>query len=213
MKCLRALVPLAMLGAAGCIYDPSAGIFRTKEESRNLDCTRLSHARAHDLYPGTVPSEPPRGAYWTTDALVCGARIVQLGDRPARDEAVLTTLRESVSVLTRQASAEAPADTVWHVDAFYPQAEVNQKIVVAARVDLAERGFKVSDRVPVLSAGDISVLATTGADKAFALACRRYFAENVLHPGDGFLGITPVLKQETALHAGMCLEGKWRWLQ
>jgi hypothetical protein len=207
----RALTLFALL--AGCVHDPSPGVFRTKEESRNLECTRMSHAQAHELYPGVVPDQPPRGAYWTTDALVCGARIVKLGERPARDEAVLTTLRENVSALTLQATASAPPDVVWLVDAFYPTQEVAQKIAVAARVDIAERGFRVSDRVPVLAAGDISVLKTTAADRAYALACARYRAEHALADNEAFLGLMTIERYETALHAGYCLQGKWRWLQ
>jgi hypothetical protein len=213
MRLKRVSGAVLALACAACLHDPSPGLFRTKDESRNLECVRLSHSQAHELYPGVVPAEPPRGAYWVTDALVCGSRIVKLGERAARDEAVLTTLRQSVGDLTRQATANAPADTLWHVDAFYPSPEVSQKIAVAARVDLAERGFNVSDRVPVLSAGDISVLSTTGGDKAFALACRRYFAEAVLHSGEGFLGFAMLDRHETSLHAGYCLDGKWRWIQ
>lgn len=202
-----------LLLLAGCVHDPSPGVFRTKEESRNLDCVRMSHSQAHERFPGVVPDQPPKGAYWVTDALVCGARIVSLGERPARDEVVLTSLRESVASLTRQATAQAPADTLWHVDAFYPVATVSQKIAVAARVDIAERGFRVSDRVPVLAAGDIAVLSTTGADKAFPLACARYQAEGLLGEDEGFLGIMMLDKHEVALHGGYCLKGSWRWLE
>jgi hypothetical protein len=210
---MRAAWLVTALVLAGCIHDPSAGIFRSKEEMRNLECKRMSHAQGHQLYPGVVPDLPPRGAYWTTDAIVCGARIVKLNERPAQDEAVLTTLSQSVGELTRLATGAAPPDTLWHVEAFYPQMSVAQKIAIAARVDLAEHGFRVSDRVPVVAAGDVAVLKRVTGDKFFHVLCRRYFAENGLHEGDGFLGITPLFAIETQLHAGVCLSGKWRWLE
>ena len=210
-KLVAALAVAATL--AGCVHDPSAVILTTKAEARNLECTRLSQLEAHDRFPSQVPDLASRGAYITRDALVCSRRIVELGERPARDEAILTTLRESVSDVTRAASAAAGSDVVWHVDAFYPRPEVAQKIAVAARVDLAERGLTVSDRVPVLSAGDIAVLVRTGADSAYTLACSRYFSEKALGGNDAFLGLMTLDRRETALHAGICVAGKWRWLQ
>jgi len=207
----RWLTPLVL--ATACIHDPSPGLFRTKEESRNLECKRMSHAQAHELYPGVVPDQPPRGAYWVTDAIVCGARIVRLNERPPRDEAVLTTLGQSIGELTKLATGVAPKDTLWHVDSFYPTVSVGQKIAVAARVDLAEHGFRVSDRVPVLAPGDVSVLKKTNADRFYPVMCSRYFAEGALHEGDAFMGITPLYPRETQLHAGVCLSGKWQWLQ
>ncbi len=208
------LATAALLAVAtGCIHDPSAGILTTKQEARNLECSRLSQLEAHERYPSQVPDLASRGAYLTRDALVCSRRIIELGERPARDEAILTSLRESVSDITRAAEAIAPAQTVWHVDAFYPRPEVAQKIAVAARVDLAERGLIVSDRVPVLSAGDIAVLVRTGADTAYALACSRYFSEHALAGDDAFLGLMTLDKREVALHAGVCMRGEWKWLQ
>ena len=197
----------------GCAYDPAPGITQTKRYSRNLECNRLSQAQAHEQFPGRVPDLPPRGSYSNIDALTCSTRIAEPGDRPPRDEVILTSLRQTVGEITRLASAAAPETTNWHVDAFYPQLAVAQKISVAARMDLAERGHKVSDRVPVLAAGDIAVLARMPAAKAYPLACQRYFTEKVLIEPDAFLGLMIIDARETDLHAGVCVGGRWKWLR
>ncbi len=197
----------------GCAYDPSPGIFQTKQAARNLECTRLSQAEAHERFPGTVPETFPRGPYINVDALTCSTRMTEKDDRPARDEVILTSLRQSVAEINRLAAALVPEKTTWHVDTFYPQAAVAQKISVAARTDLAERGNTVSDRVPVLAAGDIAVLARLDASKSYPLACKRYFAQKVLVEPDVFLGLMIIDARETDLHAGLCMRGQWKWLQ
>lgn len=205
--------PLAWLLLAGCAYDPAPGITQTKAKARNLECVRLSQSQAHERYPGVVPEVPPRGSYANTDALTCKTRIMDQGERPNRDEAILTSLRQMVGEITQLASAAAPEDLTWHVDAFYPQPQVAAKISVAARVNLAERGYKVSDRVPVLAAGDIAVLSRLSADKAYPLACARYFEEQSLEGSDAFLGLMVIDARETDLHAGICTRGSWKWLR
>ncbi len=210
----RALLVIAAASLfAGCAYDPAPGITQTKAYSRNLECARMSQSQAHDLYPGKVPEMPPRGAYAIVDALTCTTRMTEPGERAARDEVILTTLRQAVGEITRQATGLVPGKTTRHVDAFYPQLAVAQKISVAARTDLAERGEAVSDRVPVLAAGDIAVLARLPAAKAYPLACRRYFTEKVLAANDAFLGLMIIDARETDLHAGLCVDGEWKWLR
>jgi hypothetical protein len=194
--------------------DPSPGIFQSKEDARNLDCTRLSQAKAHELHPGEVPEVPARDlAGRSSDALVCATRIMRLGERPARDEAILSSLRQTVGGLTQIASALAPGEVTWYVDAFYPDPAVAAKIAVAARTDLAERGRRVSDRVPVLAAGDIAILGRMSPREAYPLACARYLAHQALGGQDAFLGLMIVDPRETQLHAGLCLRGQWRWLR
>jgi len=194
-------------------YDPSPGITRSRTEARNLDCVRTSQADAHERFPGLVPAPAARGTLSQVDAVTCSRRIMSYGERPAQDEVILSSLRQSVGTLTQAAAAIAGENVRWHVDAFYPSQPVAAKISVAARMDLAERGHRVSDRVPVLAAGDIAVLGALPPREAYPLACKRYFAEHSLSDGDAFLALMIVDAQETQLHAGLCLAGTWRWLR
>ena len=202
-----------LLGLCACTKDPSAGFVQTKAQARNYDCQRMSQDEAHERYPGVVPELPPRGAYGVTDALICNRRLVDWGEREGRDEVVLTALEPTVEEIVRLAGAAAPEGTTWYVDAFYPAPQVAQKISTAARVGLVERGQRVSDRVPVLAAGDIAVLARMSPWRAYRVACGRYFSEQVLGRGEAFLGIMILDARESQLHAGLCVEGEWRWLQ
>ena len=138
---------------------------------------------------------------------------MRIGERPARDEAILETLRKSTGDIVQAATAQAGSEKIWHVDAFYPQVDVATKIAVATRTELAERGKKVSDRVPVLTAGDIAVLSRMEPPKAYPVACARYFAEGVLGENDAFLAVMIVDPQETQLHAGLCIDGTWKWFR
>jgi hypothetical protein len=194
--------------------DPSPGFFQSKADARNLDCVRLPQAKAHQLHPGLVPDVPARDLVGgSNDALVCATRIMRAGERPARDEAILSSLRQSVGEITQLASAVTPGELTWHVDAFYPHAGVAAKIAVAARTDLAERGRRVSDRVPLLAAGDIALLGRLPPREAYPLACARYLAHQALGSEDAFLGLMIVDPRETKLHAGLCLRGEWKWLR
>jgi hypothetical protein len=205
------LMPLPVfLGRAG---DPSPGVFQSKEDARNLECVRLSQAEAHERFPGQVPEPPARGTWATTDVLACTRRFMRIGERPARDEAILSSLRQMVGDITQTASALEEGELTWHVDAFYPEPTVAAKISVAARTGLVERGRKVSDRVPVLAAGDLAVLWKLPPHQAYPLACERYFAQGVLTERDVFLGMMIVDPRETQLHAGLCVRGEWKWLQ
>jgi hypothetical protein len=194
--------------------DPSPGFFQSKADARNLDCARLDQAKAHQLHPDRVPDVPARDlAGGSSEALVCASRIMRLHERPARDEAILSSLRQRVGEIAQLASALHPEEITWHVDAFYPDAAVAAKIAVAARTDLAERGRRVSDRIPVLAAGDIAVLGRLPPREAYPLACARYLAHQALGAEDALLGVMLLDPRETALHAGLCLRGEWRWLR
>lgn len=174
----------------------------------------MSRDQAHELSPGTVPEGSPRGGtFEDSDALVCARRFMLPGERPARDEAILSTLHESVQELTQAAAALYSEDVTWHVDAFYPEPLVAAKIAVAARTELAEHRRRVSDRVPVLAVGDVAVLRKLRPFEAYPLACARYFAEHVLEKNDLFLGLMIIDTRETQLHAGLCQRGEWRWLR
>lgn len=198
---------------AGRATDPSPGFFHTKEEARTMECVRMSQTEVHEREPARVPEPPPRGARTPSDVLVCKRRYLSPGERPARDEGILSNLRAEVSAIVQAGSALGEPSTVWHVDAFYPEPAVAQKIAVAARTELVERGKKVSDQVPVLAAGDLSVLGHLLPQEQYPLACARAFAEGALAAQEALLGVMIVDAREAQLHAGVCLEGKWRWLR
>ncbi|MCY1080767.1 hypothetical protein [Archangium lansingense] len=205
------LVQIAVSG--GQPYDPAPGVWNDKSEARNLDCSRVSQQRAHELHPGEIPAPLARLANQESEALICTRLIMRNGERPERDEVILASLRKSVGEIAEVASALGPGKLTWHVDAFYPQPEVAAKISVAARIELAEQGRRVSDKVPVLAAGDIAVLGRMAPKEAYPLACKRYFAQRALGENDAFLGIMLIDARETQLHAGLCLNGEWRWLR
>lgn len=215
MKTTAARIGLVWLcaGVTGCATDPAPGFWWTKRETRNLECVHQSQQLASEQHPGFIDPPAARNVPGITDALVCSTRFVTVDERPARDELILSTLSQSVGQIVGVAAALVPAQATWHVDAFYPDAAVASKIAVAARTDLAERGRKVSDRVPVLAAGDIAVLAHLGPREAYPLACNRYFAEHVLTEPQVFLGLMILDEREGQLHAGLCTHGDWKWLQ
>lgn len=196
------------------ISDPSPGLLSSRDELRNLDCQRVPQAAAHQRFPGVVPEPAARTTtMMQIDALICERRFVRYGVRGARDEAILTSLRQSVGEITELAQATSAPDTTWHVDAFYPEPKVAAKIAVAAKTDLAERGLSVSDRVPLLAAGDLAVMRGMPTAQLYPLACKRFFDQRSLGEKDAFLGIVLVDARETQLHAGVCQGGQWRWVR
>ncbi len=197
----------------GCQHDPAPGIFASRTYTRRLECQRFSQSEAHARFPTRVPDVFPRGGIqYEGDALVCRNRLLAPGERPARDEAILSALGPMVGELVSAASALTPEPLVWHVDAFYPDAAVASKISSAAKQELVGQGRQVSDRVPLLAAGDVSVLGRLPPQKAYPVACARYFAEDVLSEREAFLGLMILDPRETRLHAGTCVKGAWRWL-
>lgn len=208
---MRPLTALAFASLTACSIDPL--VFKSKVDRRNLDCTRLSEVEAQARFPGHVPPMPSKEiAGPTADVLLCSARYLETGERSARDEAILSSLTTQVTGLAESAAALAPAGARWHVDAFYPSLAVAQKIAVAARTTLAERGHAVSDRVPTLAAGDVAVLATLPQSEVYRTACARSWATEVLRDDEVFLGLMIVDPKETMLHGGLCVRGEWRWL-
>jgi hypothetical protein len=187
--------------------------FKSRAARRNLECQRLSQNDAAARFPGQVPQPPGRLiAGDNVDVLTCSTTYLQPDERPARDEAILSTLTSQVTGLTETASALVDSGAVWHVDAFYPSLAVAQKVAVAARTLLAERGLPVSDRVPTLAAGDVAVLATLPPSDVYRIACARSYSTAVMGEGDVFLGLMIVDAKETILHGGVCQRGEWRWL-
>lgn len=210
---MRAVLVIAACSSASCagFFEPL--LFQSKAERRNMDCRRLTQNEAAERFPGQIPQTRGRAiAGVQPDVLACSSRYIQTTDRPPRDEAILSTLSLQVTELTETAAAQVPAGVRWHVDAFYPSLPLAQKIAVAARTTLAERGYQVSDRVPTLAAGDVAVLATLPPSDVFRIACARSYQTEVLGPDDVFFGLMIVDPRETQLHAGVCQQGTWRWL-
>lgn len=195
--------------------DPAPGIMQTKAESRNLDCRRISAPLAHQRHPGVVAEPSPRGSYIDSGAVICRGRVMQYGERGARDEVILSNLSASAEVLAQAASAlefVLPTDT-WLVDSFYPEPTVAAKISFATKVSLVARGHRVSDRVPVLAAGDVLVLHRMPAMEAYPAACARYCAEGGLGDNEVLLAVALIDARETILHAGLCARGAWKWVR
>lgn len=216
METLLIMLLLPMPALVDRAWDPAPGLWNSRVEVRNLECARMTQAQAHALRPGEVPEVAPRTAAGTLmqiDALACKRRYLRYGERSAQDEVILSSLSQMVGEITETASALGDEDTLWHVDAFYPDPRVAQKISTAALTRLAESGRKVSDRVPLLAAGDLVVLRDLSSKDSYPLACQRYFAQGSLGEKDAFLGIMIVDTRETQLHAGVCMKGAWRWLR
>ena len=210
---MRRLALFLTLSCLACTKDPSAGLLQTKAAARNYDCQRLSQAEAHQRYPGVVPEPSARGFETQRDALICQPRFIDWSERNGRDETFLVHLTEDTQAIASRAAETSSKSYTWYVDAFFPTPAVASKIAVATRVSLFQRGLHVSDSVPFLAAGDVSVLARMPLEKAYPTACRRYFEEGSLTDQEAFLGVMVLDARETQLHAGVCTEGKWRWLQ
>ena len=194
--------------------DPSVDAWKGRSALRHLDCDRVPQAQAHKLHPARVPEVAPRvETFLEYDALVCTRRLLPWGEHPARDELVLDDLSTSIAALVQPALALGDDDTVWSIDAFYPDVGMQSRIANAARAELAQRGLRVSSSVPLLAAGDLLVLRGMDVPSAMQLACARFAAEGSMDEHDAFLGIALVDNRESALHAGVCRRGAWRWLR
>lgn len=194
------------------VADPSQAAWVSRQEARELDCQRLSQADAHARFPGQVPAPHARAqTQMTIDALVCTRRVVPATFREARDEALLEDLSTEVADVVTQAQVVGPAR--WHVDAFYPDPIMTQKIATAARTHLSESGHRVVQQAPLLAAGDVLVLHGKPLWEALPIACQRFHAEGTLDDDDAWLALAVVDPSETQLHGGVCVRGAWRWLR
>lgn len=195
--------------------DPAPGLTRSKTRSRSLECERVSAETASQRYPGQILPAAPRGDYTERSVVVCTERLMRPGLRAARDEAILSVLEARVTELANTAGALHPdlSERTWLVEAYYPSAPVATKIAFATKNVLMEEGLRVSDRVPVLSAGDIDVITRMAPDEAYPAACRRYFATGGLGENDVLMAVVSRDPRETTLHAGLCARGQWAWLQ
>ncbi len=195
--------------------DPAPGASRTRTESRNFECERLSAGEGASRHPGQIQVSRGREDYVDRSAVVCASRLAPPGLRPPRDEAILSTLDARASDIVAAATSLHPdlADRTWLVDAFYPSAQVSSKIAFATKNALMGQGLRVSDRTPVLSAGDVGVLTRMHPDEAYSTACSRYAASGGLGDDDVLLAVVSRDRRATILHAGLCARGRWAWLE
>lgn len=195
--------------------DPAPGLTTPKARSRSLECERVSPEVGSQTRPGEILPERPRGEYVRRDALICTERLLRPGLREARDEAILSELDGIVTELGSAAADLHPelADHTWLVEVHHPSAQVAAKLSFATKNVLVGRGLPVSDRTPLLSAGDVDTLTRLPPDQAYAGACRRYTDNGSLHAGDTLLAVVNRDPRETILHAGLCTDGTWTWLR
>lgn len=194
---------------------PAPGLFESKTELRRLECERLSALESASRYPGQVSTSPPRGDFIERSTLVCNERYLRPGLRAARDEAVLSTLSSQTAAAAARIDALSPdlRARTWLVEAHYESSQVAGKISFAAQTALGEKGLRVSDRTPILAAGDVAVITRMAPAQAYPAACQRYFDNHSMGAGDALLALVSRDPRETALHAGLCVDGQWSWLQ
>ncbi len=193
--------------------DPLEGWLPSDIDIRSLDCTPITIEGARQLAPEQIAAPMPRGEYLTRNALACRERLMAPGVRKSQDDVVLSNLRgtaDEMAALVGGLAAEHQ-EKVWLVETFYPDIAVGQKVAFAVKNALLDRNLKVSDRAPTLAAGDIEVISQMAPPAAYPLACQRYFESGGLKSGDALLAIVSRDSRETILHAGTCLDGKWRW--
>lgn len=194
--------------------DPIQSAWLGRTNARQFECERMSQAQAHNRYPGSVAAPNARaGALMQIDALACHHRVAADGQRDPREETILARLDDEVSEMTGLALPVAGDDARWFVDAFYPDETMVQKIAGASRVALVQQGQRVMDTAPLLSAGDLIVLHSLPMKDAIPAACKRLFDSKKLVPGDAFLTVALLHREESQLHAGVCVDSGFRWLR
>ena len=218
MEALVYLLFSYFLGYGDLINDPIQAGWQGRRALRQFECERVSQAQAHQRFPALVPVTDARAtAMMQIDALVCQHRVIADGARSVRDQLILDRLGDEVGELSALAAASGDAGTRWIVDAYYPDPNMVRKIANASRVALVERGLKVSDQAPRLSAVDVEMFRTLAMRDALPLACRRMHETGALADKAGenisFLAIALLHEKESQLHAGTCVRGVFRWLR
>lgn len=198
--------------------DPAPSMAISKTRSRTYECTPIDVARGSALYPGQIDRQYSRGDVLQPDNFVCRQRLLsdlESGFRTPRDTAILADLTPIVTDLAGLAASVDPElqDRTWLVEAFYPDPSVQAKIAFATKNALMDNGVSVTDRMPVLGAGDVAVLTRMDPALAYRAACTRYEQIGTLDDDDVLLAIVHRDPRETTLHAGLCVDGRWRWLK
>ncbi len=197
------------------VRDPLEGWVPGDVELQDLDCEPLGIQAARERSPGEVAAASARGDFLDRRAVLCRQRLMPHGVRRGRDDALLSELRATAAATATLVADLQPAERqrTWLVETFYPDPAVAYKIGFAVKGALVERGIAVSDRAPSLAAGDIEVLGRLRPQEAYPLACKRYVMAGSLGPDDALLAVVLRDPSETILHAGLCVDGRWRWLQ
>ncbi len=193
--------------------DPFNGWLLTSVEVRNLDCEAMTVEGARQQAPARISEASPRGDYFNRRAVICRERIMPPGLRQGRDDAILSQLRHTARGMAALVVELETSPRTWLVESFYPDPSVAYKISFAIKNALLDRDLQVSDRTPTLAAGDLEVIAQLSPPAAYSLACARYYALGSLKPEEALLAILLRDPRETILHAGICSQGKWRWLR
>ena len=195
--------------------DPSASMFRSKDQARRYECESTTAEQGDTLRPGQVVTSPPRGDYVERDAVICVERLMRPGLRAPRDEAILSSLDGITSELASNAVGRRSdlADRTWLVESYYPSATVSAKLSFATRSALMAQGLAVSERAPTLNAADVEVLTHLDPMQAYPAACQRYSENKSLDERHALLAIVSLDNRETILHAGTCVDGQWSWVQ
>ena len=195
--------------------NPAPGWNAGKSWGRNLECERLTAEAGSRAYPGLIAPPAPRDRFVARTTLVCRERFIGLGLRTSLDDAVLTGLDATTITLSETATSLRPdlAGATWLVEVFVPNPAVAVKVAFATKNALMNNGLTVSDRTPLLAAGDIGVITRMAPEEAYPTACLRYFATGSLGAEDALLAVVALDPRETVLHAGLCVGGEWSWVR
>jgi len=195
--------------------DPGPTATRTKAEARKLDCSWITPEEARRAVPGRIRETKARGDQTNRQIALCRQFYVDPALLSARDRAVVHTLHETALEAARLAvgARSELVGRTWLVEGFHPSAQISAKLTFATKVALVAQGVAVSDRTPALGASDLEVLLRLPQREAYPAACQRFSASGVLRPADALLGLVLRDPRETVLHAGVCADGVWTWLQ
>lgn len=210
------MTPVVLSGVAflGLVpKDPAPSIWRGRDEARSLECERLLGDFAEAERLGEVKPERARGSLSERDVLACRQRLLAPGLREPSDEAILRDLEGRVGRVAAQVSSTEAAPRTWLVESFTVNPVVGTKVAFAMKSALMAERLAVSDRLPLLSAGDVSILASLPPTSKYGVACARWYATGQLRDDDALLGLVTLDRRETNLHPGICIEGRWSWLR
>ena len=194
---------------------PAPGLFRSRARVRRLDCERLTTETTLSRYPGEIAPEPPRGAYAEREVVRCHPRLLPPGVRAPRVEALLRDLERHASTVAGRVGSLGANGTArtWLVEAHDPDPQVVGKLRFALQNALLAQGLEVSDRTPRLGLADVDLITRLPPSQAYAAACRRYSENGSLGQDEALVALVNRDRRETGLHAGVCVDGGWRWLQ